>query len=195
MRRIRQCTPVFLVLIIVCSFIPCPASADLTPGPYIQFIAQKDQDIEFEIEIVDWIKPLTLLGKNINKEWVVFENRDLSEEEPDDTGPYCKIWSIDGGEEEICRQNPDNEDCSDCDGDGINECYGDCMDWYLFTVKDHDVTPGETTYELWEEDYFSDEITVHVKDNHNCSYSAMKSGSDYLCLLDLFLILLPGLFV
>jgi hypothetical protein len=51
-------------------------------------------------------------------------------------------------DEEYCE---DHDGCSDCDGDGVDECEDGCIKRYEFDFTDECVPPGAVEYVLYED--------------------------------------------
>lgn len=80
----------------------------------------------------------------------------------------CRDW----GYETDCVAYPD--ECSDCDGDGVNECPDPACDvWGVFEYTDACVPAPETgthtwTYTISEDDWFSDSADAEVTQVDDC---------------------------
>ncbi len=140
-----------LGILVLC--LPGTAMADAAPFPSINSLVQKGQDVQITIsinEFVDnseWI--LSLKGVN-QKEWLVFEDRDFFNEKPSSISKECQdAYHLPDGGAFDCSASP--QDCFDCDGDNVPECYSgiNCVSTSSFDIIDNCVYPGHTTYTLF----------------------------------------------
>ena len=94
-----------------------------------------------------------------------------------ETTLYCRDW----GYETDCLTYPD--ECSDCDGDGVNECPDPSCDvWGVFEYVDPCVPAAEThthtwTYTISEDDWFTDSLEIDVPRVDDCQPRLDADGS------------------
>jgi hypothetical protein len=158
----------FLMSLSVVLVLPASVLANISTTPWIYEIIQNGQDVEITFSVFkdssddrvleDWaphIDPesiegipfpdlsnaytLERSGQNDNE--VIFEDRIFFAEEADFVTEYtCQ----DNGTFASC--GPVDEGCTDCDGDGIEECLTYCAVAYRYTFIDSCPPPGEKYY-------------------------------------------------
>ncbi len=151
----------FVVALIV--FVARVGSADILPSPEIYSLSQQDQDVHLVITTcgsgLESYHPgtsaLELVRHRGSNRTSVLGPKIFSDDEITYVAVMCKaVWDSDPNH---CGAYP--EECVDCDGDEVPECYGSCFEKYYLPMVDECVPAGATVYQLfvyggenWEED-------------------------------------------
>jgi hypothetical protein len=135
--------------------LPRAASADGGINPGIHGLLQQGQDVVVELRLAKqgygwdacWVEGVTceLVRRGPVGEVTVFDDLVLSPEEMEPSELACYGQPS----PEACQLEP--EQCQDCDGDSIKECYtwgGPCVAVYHHEVTDECVPPGPSEYVL-----------------------------------------------
>jgi hypothetical protein len=145
--------------------LPHAASADGGINPGIHGLIQQDQDVIVELRLAKqgygwdacWVEGVTceLVRRGPMGEVTVFDHLVLSPEEMEPSELACYGQPS----PEACQLEP--EQCQDCDGDSVKECYtwgGPCVVLYHHEVTDECVPPGSTEYVLVSAMFSDDEF-------------------------------------
>jgi hypothetical protein len=154
------------------ALLPVRASADGGVPPRIFALMQHGQSVAVKIEIaesrVGWGScvapgfPCELSREGPDGSQVVSNGPLFVFEDAEATSRHCYSQDDPVG----CESAPD--ECEDCDGDTIKECWvdiGGCYTSYLFTIEDGCVPPGPTTYALHSSQDVEGELGVDDTDS------------------------------
>jgi hypothetical protein len=146
------------------------------PDATIHSLVQEGQDVEILMGLIhDPSFPFTITRTRTDYDeepTVVFEDLSLSEEDADDIVPYCDSQVP---PEQVCLDNPD--ECIDCDGDGIIDCYADmCYQRWYFVLVDKCVMPDNWEYTAIVPSNSPNSETIEVVDSGDSCLDS--NGSD-----------------
>jgi hypothetical protein len=167
-RGTRRSTAIGAVVVASSFFLAAPmARSDFLPAPDIYSAMQTDQTVEVVVRTFGpglqsyWENDaLSLLRHNCDGSEVIQDPKVFTDDDVAWTWDFCKYSAAVETDPWHCADFPD--DCGDCDGDGIAECYGSCQNWFFLMIVDDCAPPGWNIYELldyhgswdesWEED-------------------------------------------
>ena len=149
-----------LLCLLVCVFFSFSYANDGT-SPSIYSVMQESQSACITLEIVSNGEPgiddsYDLTRTNGGQVEYVFTDRTFAPTEAYDSVKRCRDW----GTAFNCEKYP--SECWDCDGDGVQECYGWCETAYYICLSDLCLEPGNYVYSLINHDldYDSKSITI-----------------------------------
>jgi len=147
---------------LVVALLPALSRADADGGPEIFELVQNGQDVEITITFDDQniLKDdlYSLERSSDNGDSLIFEDRHFTTDDAVSSEDGC----FHTGDPEYCEDNPGM--CSDCDGDDVEECDGDCYTLYFFEFLDECVEPGLVRYFLENSERPLREKSLDVED-------------------------------
>ena len=165
----RPRSHVMLLTLIVCAALPATARANDGTPPWIFELIQQGDGVAITLAVVNDGEPgmaesYTLTRTDSSGSSTVFENRHFTEDDVELSQGECRGG---GAGDEQCDTHP--EECIDCNGDSVPECYDPEDDNWCDTVNyihllDECVPAGDAEYALrevtssWDED--TETITV-----------------------------------
>lgn len=146
----RVCT----AAVLVAAMLTCgTATANDGPSNFIYEVAQSGQDVHLTLGLLHQDSVVSLFREGDGYRKAIFKSQDLVDGLAADG--YC--WHHYGddcdGEEDLCE---------DCDGDGVAECWAECIDVYFVHYVDECVYPGQTDYFLYNGENYKDEVDYYT---------------------------------
>ena len=167
MNELTQRALIFAALVLATSVLPRTARANDGPRPFIFELVQQGQDVQVTLGLDD-PQGYSLVREGDDYRKVLFKNRALTE----GVEPTWFCW-VPGYLDEC--EEPDSG-CFDCNGDGTNECYEGCVEFYFVDYLDECVYPGETAYALGGEKFH--EIEGEIEGYWTTSIDVTDTGEE-----------------